>query len=101
MVKHIVIWKLKNKTLPLHTCPDALAIKEGLEGLVGKIPGLVAVEVGFDFRAKESSGDIVLFAQFKSREALENYQNHPEHIRVGREVVRPATYDRKMIDYEV
>lgn len=101
MIKHIVIWKLKDKTLPLSECADALAIKEALEGLVGKIPGLLKAEVGFDYRAKESSGDIVLYSEFSTKEDLEIYQNHPEHVRVGREIVRPRTFDRKMIDYQL
>lgn len=101
MIKHIVIWKLKNKTWPLEECKDALAIKEALEHLVGEIPGLLKVEVGFDYRQKETSGDIVLYSEFESKEALENYQNHPEHVKVGKTIVRPATYDRKMIDYQV
>jgi len=98
MIKHIVIWKLKNKTLPLDRCADALAIKNALENLIGKIPGLLKTEVGFDFREKETSGDIVLYSEFESREALENYQEHPEHVKVGK-IVRPRTFDRKMIDY--
>lgn len=101
MIKHIVIWKLNNKTLPLEECEDALAIKDALENLVGKIPGLVKAEVGIDFRGKETSGDIVLYSEFESKKALENYQDHPEHVQVGRDIVRPRTFDRKMIDYQV
>ena len=101
MIKHIVIWKLKNKTFPLEECQDALVVKDALENLVGKIPGLLKAEVGIDCRGKETSGDIVLYSEFESKEALENYQDHPEHVRVGREVVRPRTCDRKMIDYLV
>ena len=101
MIKHIVIWKLNNKTLPLEECEDALAIKDALENLVGKIPGLLKAEVGVDFRGKETSGDIVLYSEFESKEALENYQDHPEHVQVGRDIVRPRTFDRKMIDYQV
>ena len=101
MIKHIVIWKLKNKTLPLEECADALVIRNALLDLTGKIPGLLKVEVGFDFRSKETSGDIVLYAEFASKEALESYQHHPEHVRVGKNIVRPRTFDRKMIDYEL
>ncbi len=101
MIKHIVIWKLKNKTYPLEKCADALAIKKGLEDLQGRIPGLQKVEVGFDYRGKETSGDIVLYSEFASQEALENYQNHPEHVRVGKEIVRPRTFGRIMIDYQI
>lgn len=101
MIKHIVIWNLKNKTLPAEECTDALAIRAALEDLVGKIPGLLKAEVGIDFRGKETSGDIVLYAEFASKEALEIYQNHPEHVRVGKDVVRPRTCDRRMIDYQI
>jgi hypothetical protein len=101
MIKHIVIWKLINKTTPLEKSTDALVIKNGLEDLVGKIPGLLKAEVGIDFSGKETSGDIVLYAEFASQEALENYRNHPEHVRVGKNIVRPRTFGRTMIDYQI
>lgn len=101
MIKHIVIWKLKEKTLPLEKCEDALHIKEALENLVGKVPGLLKAEVGFDYIQKETSGDIVLYSEFESEEALEGYRNHPEHVKVGKTVVRPKTFDRKSIDYKM
>ncbi len=100
MIKHIVIWKLKNKTEPLPECEDALAIKQALENLAGKIPGLNHIEVGFDYSNKETAGDIVLLTEFESRDALASYQNHPAHVEVGK-TVRPRTYDRRMIDYEL
>lgn len=98
MIKHIVIWKLKNKTLPLLACEDALAIKSALEDLQGKIPGLLNIEVGFNYSEKETAGDIVLVSEFESKEALASYQNHPAHVHVGT-IVRPRTHDRRMIDY--
>lgn len=100
MIKHIVIWRLTNKTEPLDQCEDALAIKAALENLVGKIPGLLHIEVGFDYSNKETAGDIVLVSDFESREALAAYQNHPAHVEVGK-IVRPRTFDRRMIDYEM
>lgn len=100
MIKHIVIWKLKNKTEPLDQCEDALAIKDALENLDGKIPGLKHIEVGFDYSKKETAGDIVLVTEFDSRDALAAYQNHPAHVEVGK-TVRPRTFDRRMIDYEI
>ena len=99
MITHIVIWKLKNKTHPVSQCEDALAIKNALENLAGKIPGLLRIEVGFDYSEKETAGDIVLVSEFESREALAQYQNHPEHVKVG-EIVRPRTFDRRMIDFQ-
>ena len=99
-VRHIVIWKLKNRTSPLSECVDALAMKEALENLRGKIPGLLHLEVGFDYSEKESAGDVVLITDFESQEALAGYQHHPAHVEVGT-VVRPRVCDRRMIDYDL
>ncbi len=100
MIKHIVCWKLLNRTRPLEENSDALAIKTALEDLRGKITGLLHLELGFDFSEKDSAGDIVLYTEFESREALLAYQVHPAHVEVGK-VVRPRTCERRMIDYEI
>lgn len=100
MIKHIVCWKLMNRTEPLTENPDALAIRTALHNLRGRIPGLLHIEVGFDCSGKEAAGDIVLYSEFESWEALAGYQHHPLHIEVGK-TVRPRTCERRMIDYEV
>ena len=100
MIKHIVCWKLHNRSRPLSENPDAMAVKEALEGLRGRIPGLIHLELGFDFSETESAGDIVLYTEFESREALQGYQHHPAHVEAGK-TVRPRTCERRMIDYEV
>ncbi len=99
MIKHIVCWRLLNRTEPLHECADAVAIKTALEALRGQIPGLLHLEVGFDHSRQESAGDIVLYSEFSSREDLASYLVHPAHVEVGK-IVRPRTKDRRMIDYE-
>jgi len=101
MIKHIVCWKLKNRTEPVEKNSDAIAIKSALENLKGKIDGLLHLEVGFDYCNTDSAGDIVLYSEFESKEALSNYQKHPLHVEVGQKFVRPNTCNRRMIDYEV
>jgi len=96
MVKHIVIWKLKEENKE----ENALKIKAALEALNGQIPGLLHIEVGFDFSKKESSGDIALYSEFESIEHLDAYIIHPKHIAVGA-LVRGATSERRMIDYKL
>ena len=96
MVKHIVIWRLKEENKE----ENALKIKEALEALNGQIPELLHIEVGFDFSKKESSGDIVLYSEFESKEHLDAYIIHPKHVAVA-SLVRGATCERKMIDYEL
>jgi len=92
MIKHIVMWKLRDKA-------DAAEIKMRLEALTGKIPGLVNIEVGIDFLESEQSADLVLYAELESREALEIYQKHPEHQAVV-PIVKAAAIDRTVVDYE-
>ena len=100
LIKHIVCWKLRNRTKPFHENSDAMAIKAALEDLKGKIPGLLYLDVGFDFSGKDTAGDIVLYCEFESKEALRAYQEHPAHVAVGK-IVRPRTCERRMIDYEI
>ncbi|MFQ5518859.1 MAG: Dabb family protein [Mariprofundus sp.] len=92
MVKHIVMWKLRDKT-------DAGEIKQRLEALDGKIPGLIKIEVGIDFLESEQSADVVLYSELDSREALEAYQTHAEHMAVV-PIVKAAAVSRVVVDYE-
>ncbi|MBN1779734.1 Dabb family protein [bacterium] len=100
MVKHIVVWKLKDEAHGNTKQENAALIREKLEALNGRIPGLLKLEIGFDFSNTENSGDIVLYSEFISRDALEAYQSHPEH-----EAVKPfvlgARCERRLVDYEV
>ncbi|MDQ6996331.1 MAG: Dabb family protein [Mariprofundus sp.] len=93
VIKHIVMWKLRDKS-------DAAKIKARLEALQGKIPGLLHIEVGIDFLASDQSADLVLLAEFESREALELYQKHPEHQAVI-PLVKAAAIARMVADYEL
>ncbi len=93
MVKHIVMWKLKNKA-------DSEIIKDKLNALVGKIPGLLRVEVGMDFSQSAAAFHMVLIAELESRDALEAYRVHPEHQAVI-PLVQAAAVDRAVVDYEI
>ncbi len=92
MVKHIVMWKLKSKS-------DAAGIKARLEVLAGKIPGLLKVEAGIDFLESAQSADLVLYAELENRQALETYQNHPEHLAIV-PMIKSAAISRTVVDYE-
>jgi len=67
---------------------------------MGKIPGLLTIEVGIDFCNSEASFHMVLYSEFESREALEGYRIHPEHLAVI-PLVHTAAVDRAVVDYEV
>lgn len=92
MIKHIVMWRLKNKS-------DAARIKQELEGMRGRIPGLLALEVGLNF-ADGSPVDVALYSELKDRAALEDYINHPVHVPV-KQFIGALVAERWVADYEV
>ena len=100
MIKHIVQWMLKENAEGNSKAINAQKAKQMLEALNGKIPGLIKLEVGIDFSRTDSSSDIVLYSEFETREALENYQNHPEHLAV-KQFIGAIRTERRIIDYEI
>jgi len=100
VVKHIVMWRLKEEAEGRSREENALLIKEKLEGLVGQIPGLLAIEVGIDFSATPDSAHIVLYSEFTDRDALAAYHQHPAHQAVA-PLVGVARSSRQLVDYEV
>ena len=70
-----------------------------IEGLKGRIPGLLAIEVGIDFPRTDDSGDIVRYSAFESRQALDDYQSHPRHKEIM-PFIMAARMERRMVDDE-
>ena len=99
MVKHLVLWKLKPEAHGQSAAENARAIKEKLERLRGRVPGLLRIEVGLDFSRTDSSSDLALYAEFESRAALEAYQAHPEHKAVMPFILE-ARSERRLVDYD-
>ena len=98
MVKHMIIWKLKDE---LENKEErAREIKTALEGLLGKIDGLTKMEIITD-KLPSSAGDIMMDSEFKNNEALMAYQKHPLHQEVANGLVRPSVSQRLSLDYEV
>ncbi|KIR01257.1 hypothetical protein P261_00071 [Lachnospiraceae bacterium TWA4] len=97
MLKHIIIWKLK-ETLTPEEKVKSKDIKVNLEALVGKVPGLTSVEVTIDL-LDSSTGDLMLDTTMESEEALKGYAIHPEHVKVANTYVRPYTQVRMCVDY--
>ncbi|NOQ25860.1 MAG: Dabb family protein [Bacteroidales bacterium] len=100
MIKHIVMWKLKNSENGKSKEENAAKIKLMLEDLNGKIPGLVKLEVGIDFSDIENSSDVILYSEFKSKEDLKAYQIHPEHEKV-KPFVLSCRSERRLVDYVI
>lgn len=97
MVKHMILWELKEEH-----CTETVkeGIKTGLEGLLGKIDGLVEIEVQ-TVSLPSSNADVMLSSVFENEEALKEYATHPAHVYVVDTFVRPFTKTRLCLDFEV
>lgn len=100
MVKHIILWKLRSDLSEPQKRAAAEAIKAGLEGLKGQVPGLIDIHVQIDGRLETSNADIMLDSTLESFDALKGYAVHPAHVAVANGVVRPNTELRTCLDYE-
>lgn len=100
MVKHVILWKLKSTYTEEEKQQIRLSIKEGLESLAGKIPGMINIKVNID-RLDSSTVDLMLDSTFESEEALKGYSVHPEHVAVANSRVRPHTEVRSCLDYMI
>ena len=99
MIKHIVIWRLKEEAHGISKIENARLLKEKLEALNGKIPGLIKLEVGFDFSHTDTSSDVALYSEFESKEALKAYQDHPLHKAVVL-FLKEVRLEKRVVDYE-
>ena len=97
MVKHIILWKLKDEC---NTTAVKQAMKEQLEGLVGKVPGLIEMKIQID-GLKSSNADVMLYSVLENEDALKGYAVHPDHVFVADTYVRPFTESRLCLDFEV
>lgn len=97
MVKHMIIWSLKDD---IDKESVKAEIKKQLEDLVGKIDGLLEMKI-ITNGLPSSKGDLLMDSTFESNDALKAYATHPLHVAIADGIVRPNTATRAAYDYEV
>ncbi|MBR5167801.1 MAG: Dabb family protein [Salinivirgaceae bacterium] len=100
MVKHVILWQLKDELSDAQKDAAKAEIKKGLEGLAGKVPGLVEIKVNIN-GLPTSNADVMLDSTLESFDALKAYAVHPAHVAVAEGAVKPNTKLRVCLDYEV
>ena len=100
MIKHLVLWTLKDYAEGASKQENARKVKAMLEDMRGRIPGILKLEVGLNVEPSDSASDISLYTEFESREALHAYQIHPDHMKV-KDFLPLVRTERRVIDYEV
>jgi hypothetical protein len=99
MVRHIVMFKLKEFASPDEKQAKMKEIKNGLESLAGKIDVLRFIQVDFNINYSET-WDLILTTELDSLDDVEVYARHPEHIAVVKKLISPVKADRACVDYE-
>ena len=100
MIKHIVMWKLKDQAEGADRQANARKMKELLDACAGIVPGILKLEVALAQPGLEATYDVVLYSEFRDRAALDAYQEHPQHVALKGFIgaVREA---RQCMDYEI
>jgi hypothetical protein len=98
MLKHIVLFKLKEKAEGASKQDNVTMLKRELETLPGRIPQIVKMEVGINAVPSEAAYDVAIYSEFADKDALAIYQKHPEHMKVI-ELVKKIVEGRAVVDY--
>ena len=98
MIKHVVMWKLKESALGASKNENALRMKRELESLSTVIPSIQAIEVGVNVTPSSAAFDVVLIATFEDEKGLNEYLSHPRHEEVGA-FVAEVRLERIVVDY--
>lgn len=100
MVKHVILWQIKDEYDDTQKKEIKKGVKEGLEGLIGKVDGLTEIKV-YTEGLESSNADLMLDSTLESVDALKGYQKNPAHVLVADSKVRPFMKNRVVMDFEV
>ncbi|MBR6765239.1 MAG: Dabb family protein [Clostridia bacterium] len=99
MVKHVILWQLKDEIQGEERAVVLDDAKKNLEALMGKIDGLLDIKLN-TVPLASSNADMMLDSSFTTEEALKGYQVHPDHVFVADTYIRPFTKARLCLDFE-
>jgi heme-degrading monooxygenase HmoA len=100
MIKHIVMWKLKDQAEGAGRAANAVEMKRRLDECANIVPGMLTFEVTLAQPGLEATYDVVLYSEFETKEALEAYARHPTHLAVV-PFIGAIREGRQCMDYEV
>jgi hypothetical protein len=100
MIKHIVLWKLKEQAEGANRVTNAAKMKTMLDACSNLVPGIIKFETVLAQPGLEATYDVILYSEFEDKTALDAYQVHPDHVALKPffSAVREA---RQCMDYEI
>ena len=99
MVKHIVLFKLKDEVPETDKLVVMTQFKEAIEALPAKISVIRKIEVGLNMNPGES-WHIALYSEFDNLDDVKFYATHPDHVAAGK-IIAEAKESRSCVDYEI
>jgi hypothetical protein len=99
LIKHIVMWKLKEHAEGADKATNARKMKALLESCSALVPGIGAFEVALAAPGLEATYDVVLYSEFADAAALAAYQHHPVHVAM-KPFIGAVRLERQCMDYE-
>ena len=100
MLKHIILWQLKDDLSAEEKLKIKREIKKSLESLKGKINEIIDIKVNIDALAS-SNADLMLDSSFSGEAELKAYAIHPEHTKIADNLLRPNAKLRVCMDFIV
>lgn len=100
MIKHIVMWKLKDQAEGAERVANMQKMKALLDGCANIVPGILKFEAVLAQPGLEATYDVVLYSEFESRAALDAYQDHPDHVAI-KPFIGAVREARQCMDYEI
>ena len=98
MVKHIVLFKLKDEVPETDKLVVMNKFKEAIEALPAKISVIRKIEVGLNTNPGET-WHIALYSEFDNLDDVKFYATHPLHVAAGK-IIAEAKESRACVDYE-
>ena len=100
MIKHIVMWKLKEQAEGADRATNIVKMKALLDSCANVVPGILKFEAAVAQPGLEATYDVVLYSEFESRAALDAYQEHPDHVAI-KPFIGAVREARQCMDYEL
>lgn len=100
MFRHIVMWQFKDEAEGKSKSENCLYIKKMLEALPTHIPFIRRLEVGINEYPSSMSSDMALITEFDTKEDLDLYAVHPDHVKIS-EYVGKVRSSRTVVDYTI
>ncbi len=98
MVKHIVMFKLKDEAPAADKLAAMQSFKQAIEALPATIPFIRKIEVGLNINPGEQ-WHIALYSEFDTLDDVKAYAQHPDHVAAGK-LLADVKESRACVDYE-